>query len=231
VAVSGTYAPECLHQVIASSLAFCTDIYRTRSGGELQFEGERPGPGWHSHGYFAVLRWMLVQGEVERIRLWKHRWFHPGEKRSCHSRPPDELAGAGVCTLILVLLLWAWLDGERGLLTCEPVLPELSACASPRTVQRWSRRLVPDAMAIQQAIRLALIHRSEPRPVEQLFPSGLPPPAGLKKRLRRGPSADFVRLWRAIALLLGGATKLDVQVAVLLAEARGRSDTARRNLQ
>lgn len=226
MAVSGTYASEQLHQVIAWSLFFCADIYQRRAGGELQFDGERPGPGWHAHGYFAVQRFVLAQGEVRRVRLWKQRWFHPGEKRSCHSRPPDELAGVGVCTLILVLLLWSWLDGDRGLLTSEPVLPDLSHCASTRTVQRWFRRLLPDAMSIQQAIRLALIERSEPRPVEQMFPSGLPPPAGLVRRLRRGPSAEFVRLWRALALLLGGAIKLDVQVAVLLAEARGRGDTA-----
>ena len=215
---------ERLHQLLASSLFCCTDIYRVRAGDVLQFNGERPGTDWHAHGYFSVRRWMLVQGTAVRKKIFKRRWFQPTEKRTCHSRPPDELIGIGVCTLVLALLLWAWLDGERGLLTSEPAFPDLDKCGSPRTVQRWFQKIVPDAMSIQQAVRLALLERCEPRPIEQLFPCGLPPPEGLKMRFRRGPP-EVYELWRALALLIEGSTKIDVPTAVLLAEARGRSDT------
>jgi len=215
----------CLHQLLSSSLFCCTDIYRVRAGGALQFDGERPAADWHAHGYFSVRRWMLVQGKAVRKKIFKQRWFQPKEKRTCHSRPLDELVGMGVCTLVLALLLWAWLDGERGLLTSEPVFPDLDKCASPRTVQRWFQKIIPHAMSIQQAVRLALIERCEPRPIEQLFPCGLPPPEGLKMRFRRD-SPLVTTLWRALAITLEGATKLNVNVAVLLAEARGRSNTA-----
>ena len=219
----GTTDSERLHQLLASSLFCCTDIYRVRAGGALQFDGERPAANWHAHGYFSVRRWMLVQGKVVRKKVFKQRWLQPVEKRTCHSRPPDELVGMGVCTLVLALLLWAWLDGERGLLTSEPVFPDLNSCASPRTVQRWFQKLAPDAMLIQQAVRLALIERCEPRPIEQLFSSGLPPPEGLKMRFRRG-SSEVYALWRALALLTKSTIKLNVPAAVLLAEARKRSD-------
>jgi len=97
---------ERLHQLLASSLFCYTDIYRVRVDDELQFNGERPGADWHAHGYFSVRRWMLVQGKVVRKKIFKRRWFQPTEKRTCHSRPPDELVGVGVCTLVLALLLW-----------------------------------------------------------------------------------------------------------------------------
>jgi hypothetical protein len=88
-----------------SSLFYGTSIYRVCAGGVLRFDGERPAEEWHAHGYFSVWRWMLVQGKVVRKKIQKRRWYQPKEKRTCHSRPPDELAGVGVCTLILVLLL------------------------------------------------------------------------------------------------------------------------------
>ena len=171
---------------------------------------------------------MLANGSVVTRRIWKRRWYHPLQVRSCHSRPPDELAGVGFCTLVVLMKLWAWLDGEAGLLRCEQVEPELETCGSTRSVQRWLQRLLPHAMEIQQAVRLAVIERCEPRPLEQLFPTGLSPPDRLVRRHWRDPPPITI-LWRALALLLGGATRLDVQVALLLAEARRRYDTALKN--
>ena len=218
--MSGTYSVERLRQVISSSLFLASNLYRRRSDGDLQFDGARPAEGWHGHGYFPRWLWVLAHGRLRRVRIWKHRWRPRRGGATCHSRPPDELAGLGFCTLVVVLKLWAWLDGERGVHQSRQALGDLEARGEPRTVQRWLRRLLPHAMEIQQAVRLAVIERCEPRPLEQLFPTGLSPPDRLVRRHWRDPPPITI-LWRALALLLGGATRLDVQVALLLAEARG----------
>jgi len=222
--VSGTYAVERLRQVISSSLFLASHLYRRRADGDFQYDGDRPAEGWHGHGYFPKWLWVLAHGRLRRVRIWKHRWRlrHDGATR--HSRPPDDLAGLGFCTLVVALKLWAWLDGDRGVHQSRQALGDLETRGDPRSVQRWLRRLLPHAMAIQQAVRLAVIERCEPRPVEQLFPSGLSPPDHLSRRPWRDPSGTN-QLWRALALLLGGAIELSVPTTVLLAEARGRCGT------
>lgn len=227
--MSGTHAVEQLGQVISSSLFLASHLYQRRADGDLQYDGARPAGGWHGHGYFPRWLWVLARGQVRRVRIWKHRWRRPRSGPTCHSRPPDELAGVGFCTLVVVLKLWAWLDGERGVHRCEQAVDDLETRGGdPRSVQRWLRRLLPHAMTIQQAVRLAVIERCEPRPLEQLFPTGLSPPERLVRRPWRDP-LQTTKLWRALALLLGAAIKLDVQVTLLLAEARGRCDTAPEN--
>ena len=62
-------------------------------------------------------------------------------------------------------------DGPRGLQRYEEVAAGLDRVVSPRTAQRWLGRAVTQALVIQQAIRAAVIERSEPRPVEHRFPS------------------------------------------------------------
>jgi hypothetical protein len=209
-------------------LFLASNLYRRRTGGDLQFDGVRPAEGWHGHGYFPRWLWVLARGRLQRMRIWKHRWRPRRGGPTCHSRPPDELAGLGFCSLVVVLKLWSWLDGGRGVHQSQQVLGDLEMRGDPRTVQRWLRQLLPDAMVIQQAVRLAVIERCEPRPLEQLFPTGLSPPSRLVRRPWRDPSG-IDKLWRALALLLGGAIRLDVQVALLLAEARRRCDTAPEN--
>ena len=204
-----------------------SNLYQVRSNGDLEFRGERPGSGWHGHGFFPRWLWMLVNGGVCRKRIWKCRWLLPGKGkrgRTCHSRPPDELPRLGFCTLVIVLKVWSWLERVESWQQAQEVHDQLHQCGDHRSVQRWLRRLLPHAMAIQQAIRLAVIERCEPRPVEQLFPSGLSPPAHLSRRPWRDPSGTH-KLWRALALLLGGAIELSVPTTVLLAEARGRCGT------
>ncbi len=92
---------------------------------------------------------------------------------------------------------------------------------APRTLLRWLHRALPEAMAIQQAIREAVIERCEPRPIEQLFSSGLSPPDGLLRR-RWKDAASTLTLWRGFALLFGAAIEFEINPALILAEARGR---------
>lgn len=218
-------AVELLRQWAASSVFAVTSIYGRRPNGDLQFDGHRPGPSWHAHGYFSVRLWMLDQGRPRRLALWKRRWLEPIAGKTTHSRPPDQLPYVRSCTLIVVLTLWSWLDSEHGVVSHRQVFAELEGLRSRRTAQRWLARALPHALQIQQVIRKAVIERCEPRPVETLFPCGLPPPEGLTRRRWRDPTSVF-RLWRGLALLILGSVELRVPVPILLAEARGRLWTA-----
>jgi hypothetical protein len=124
------------------------------------------------------------------------------------------------CTLIVLLKFWAWLDGAS-LLGGHEVVPELETHGGFRTVQRWLGRAVARAGEVLHYIRLAVIERSEPRPVEHLFPSGLDPPESLSRRRWRWPK-EIRELWQALAWLFGGAIALSTPASLLLAEARGR---------
>ena len=222
--MTGTVDPEQLRQAIGGSLLAVSGVYRVRHGGDLQYDGVRPGDGWDAHGYFPRQLWMLVGGQLVRRRLWKRRWLSPDEGRTCHSRPPEDIPSLWSCTVVVVLKLWALLDGDDGAHSSGDVLPELEGHAHPRTVERWLHRALPHALQMQQAARRALIERCEPRPVERLFPAGLSPPEGLLHRHWRDPVAVST-LWRALALILVGAMGLGVAPSLLLAEARGRCGT------
>ena len=218
--MTGTFRDEQLLGVAASSLAIAGNVYTRRPNGDLCFNGERPGPGWQAHGYFARWLWMLVMGQLVRRRRWKQRWLDTETGGTVHSRPPDDAAQVWSCTLIVLLKFWAWLDGGS-LLGGHEVVGELETHGSFRTVQRWLSRAAARADQVLHYIRLAVIERSEPRPVEQLFPSGLSPPESLLRRHWRRPQ-EIRQLWQALAWLFGGAIALSTPVAVLLAEARGR---------
>ncbi|NOZ95492.1 MAG: hypothetical protein GXP47_12265 [Acidobacteria bacterium] len=217
--MSGIFQASQLQHLVRDSLFEASGEYRRRVGGELQFDGERPGPDWHAHGYFSCQVWMLQDGQPTHRRVWKRRWLRKGTTQTCHSRPPDVLPGVRFCTLVVTLQLWTWIDADVGLHKVEG----LQGCGSRRSMQRWLRRLLPHAMEIQQAVRLAVINRSEPRPLERIFPVGLDPPQRVRrKRWRNGWMV--ASLWTALAMLFGSSYNLQLPVAILLAEARGRCD-------
>jgi hypothetical protein len=218
--VAGTFSDKELLGVVASSLAIASGVYTRRSDGDLVYDGVRPAPGWHAHGYFARWLWMLVKGLLVRRRLWKKRWLDPRTGRTVHSRPPDDAAQVWSCTLIVALKLWAVLDGGS-LLAGHEVVPELQTHPSVSTVQRWLGRAAARAEEALHYIRLSVIERSEPRPVEHLFPSGLAPPESLVHRRWRQPR-EIKRLWQALAWLFASAIALSTPASLLLAEARGR---------
>lgn len=215
----GTSAEDPLSKWTLESACFLLNSFVQRPDGSLEFSGERPGADWHGHGYFGRWLWVRKSGSTVRIRLHKRRWLHREQRRSCHSRPPMEVGRLSVCALVLALELWAWLTSDRGVHTAPSPLP----AQDPRTRQRHLHRLLPRALEIQQAIRRALIERSEPRPLERIFPGGLPPPATLKRKW--SAPATVETLWRALALLLEGSAGLVVPAALLLVEARRRDVT------
>ena len=209
-----------LRRVVALPGLIAAGVYRWR-GEALEYVGERPGSGWHVHGWCS--RWLevLIGGEVQRVRLHKSRWRLGRQGRTCHSRPPDERAFIGLSSLLIVIKLYSWLNNQSGLYSRSPAKDVVGIAITPRTMLRWLRRTLPGAMAIQQAIREAVIERCEPRPIEQLFSSGLSPPDGLLRR-RWKEAALTLTLWRGFALLFGAAIELDINPALILAEARGR---------
>jgi hypothetical protein len=125
--------------------------------------------------------------------------------------------------LVLVVLLWLWLDGVGGLHSAGAEHNELVDTVSRRTVQRYLSLLQPHAHLFQQLVREAVIERCEPRPVEHLFPRGLSPPARLSHHSWLAP-AKVRQLWTGLHIVLGAALKLQIPAAVLLAEARGRNE-------
>ena len=208
--------------LLGSSLAFAGKCYDLVDG-RFVYRRSRPGPGWHAHGTFTRTLWILKAGMLTSVVVAKQRWLEAATGHTRHDRPPDDLPWLHFCSLVIAMKLWAWLDGGRGLENAPAVLEDRDDRPSPRTQQRWLVRALPYALRLQQAIRLAVIERCEPRPVETLFPGGLSPPESLLRRSWRDPPA-LDKLWRALAFLTGGALGLEVPAAVLLAEARGRWD-------
>lgn len=219
--MAGTNELRAVLYTAALGLSLDVGSYTRRTDGTLHHAGTRPGPDWIGHGSFPRLLHVLAADGLTRVTLHKQRWKRrdavAGLPRTCHSRPPNDLAQVWSCAAVVALSLWSWLSADKGLHTHEPVLPELREHPSTRTQQRWLARALPLAMATQQAVRHALIERSEPRPVEQLFESGLSPP----KRRWRAPSSVWT-LSTGLAHLITGSVALDVTIPRLLAEARGR---------
>jgi hypothetical protein len=223
--MAGTAGEACLsdqdRRWCRDSLFVAAGVYQRRPDGQWQYEGERPGASWHGHGYFSRQLTVLQDGKPIQIRVLKHRWRLDGSNTTCHSRPPDDLHLVRYCTLVIVLRLWAYVGAAAGFHHRTEVHPDLLDCGSDRTVQRWLRRALEQAKETQQAIRLTVIEKSEPRPMERLFRGGLSPPDSLACRHRQNhPTIET--LWRALAMLLVTARELGADVSILLAEARRR---------
>lgn len=181
------------------------------------YRGQRPGPEWVGHGTFGRMLWTLVGGRLRQVTVHKQRWIHQETGATCHSRPPDDLGSVWFCSLVVATVLWGWLSSDKGLHTHEPLLPGLREAPSPRTAQRWLGRARHCAIETATALRRAVRERSEPRPREHFVRGGLSPPRGRGL----GPDADWP-LRQGLFHLFEGAYSLNVHVAVLLAEARGR---------
>ena len=75
---------------VRDSLFVEAGIYVQLGDGRYLYRGERPGPGWHGHGYFKKTLTMLKDGRPRREVVLKHRWLRVGTNETCHSRPPDD---------------------------------------------------------------------------------------------------------------------------------------------
>lgn len=125
---------------------------------------------------------------------------------------------------MVFLKVLAWLNATVGLHRYDELIPALEAAGSRRTVQRWVARLLAEADRWQGALRIAVIERSEPRPVERLFPSGLSPPESLRRRRWQKPQAIY-SLWTGLSFLVQSAVAMKCSITALLVEARRRLET------
>jgi len=208
--------------VLRAGLSTAATVYEREPDGRLVYRGVRPGEGWVGHGTFPRKRWTLVGGRLRRLIVHKQRWLSPDATRTCHARPPDDLASVWFCSLVVFVSLWKWLEGEAGVHTHEPVFADLAERPSSRTVQRWLDRALVLAEETALACRRAVIERSEPRPMESLIGGGRAPPAD---RRRWADPSRVSTLRSGLSLLIEGANALKLPVSLLLAEARGRQLT------
>ncbi len=211
--------------MVSSSLLEAAGIYQVRGDGGLYFGGARPDPGWHRHGTFARWLWMVRCARLVRVRLYKQRWLDPDTGETYHDRSPAEAFSVGFCTVVVVLSLWTWLEMPTVRSGLERVIDGPTDVPSPRTVQRWMRRVLPHSLRFQHTLRDAVIARSEPWPLEKHFPGGVPPPRHSQEKRWRDPVRVYL-LHTGLAILFGGAKALQTCAATLLAEARGRSKQA-----
>ena len=150
--------------------------------------------------------------------LKKQRWQEVSTKRTVHDRPLWELAWSSSTIDVVFLTLTAWLLSKDGL--HRVAWPWSDEPPSRRTAQRWLERLRPDALRWQHAIRLAVIDRLAPRPLEEFLPTGgIPPPKG---RHTSQESAAVWQLHSGLWLLNRAAQQLGIPVSTLLVEARRR---------
>jgi len=175
---------------------------------------------FHAHGRYK--RWVKTMKDfaLTLVRVWKHRWLCLCCGRTMNTGPPDVLPHIPLCTLVIVALLWGYLDGEKGIHNAFP--SELEHTVGARTLARYLKRAKALCLKTQQAIREVLIEQKEPRPWEECFRSGLSPPPSLYKRHREPSSA--AKLWRALAMLLQGSQALSASPCLLMARAREKSE-------
>lgn len=191
-------------------------------GADLRWSGPRPGPGWRGHGWVPRRLWVLRGERLVHCRIWRHRFLEVATGRTVIARCPDERPLLAFSALVVALKLWAWLSGPIGVQQVDEVHEALLVAPSPRTIQRWLSRAQVGAAWSEQALRDAVLQvGSEPWPAEKLFPGGVPPPEGLRRR-RFGQPAQVDRLYRALLWLIGGAVRLQSSIPCLLARARGR---------
>lgn len=201
--------------LLLSSLPLIHPGYVRVAHDVYEWRGERPEGVWHVLGWLDVGRWLICDGQVRRVTVRKRRWVRADRSETRHSRPPDDHGGRYDALFVAVELM-SWLAALVGRRVAAP----FNNRPHHRTVQRWLRRALPHGMNTQQAIRLVLIEKSEPRPMELLFPGGLSPPAANRSRWR-DPEGALI-LFHGLEMLTIGARNLKIAPAKLLAEARGR---------
>ena len=171
---------------------------------------------FHAHGRYQRSLNTFKDHVVKRIKLWKHRWLCLCCGRTMSNGSEDVAAYKQNCTLVIVALLWAYLESGKGLHNCIP--QKLHPAASPKTLNRYFKQAKTVCQQTQQVIRQVLIELTEPRPWDDCFSHGLSPPKGFFKRHRDVPNTRD--LWRTLSMLRMGSKNLSKAPCLLMARAR-----------
>jgi len=217
---------DLVRHVAGHGLAVLKLGYKMRDDGTFTYRGTRPGPGWHAHGQLRVYPYDMDGGRLVQLIVDKQRWRLRGTNRTQHSRPPDDL-GLRYSALVVALSLFAWLDAGVGLHRYVALFDDLDDKPSRRTVQRWLARALPLGRAFQHHLRGVLHHLPESRSAEDLFPGGIPPPAGNRPQRWQEPGL-VSQLFRALVMLFGASIALEEPSSSLFAETRRRAETTHR---
>ena len=184
--------------------------------------GSRPAPGWHAHGTTPKLILTILDDRLELVLLLKQRWLHVATGRTVHDRPVYDIPGSPFGLDVVVLIFGVWLLGDVGLHGISWPWDN-SERPSRRTVQRWRAHLAPHADDWLQQSRLHIIRHVEPRPPEDLLPTGgIPPPGAVRRRRTEGDSSHACRLRDVAWILKNVALALHIPVRSLLVVARWR---------
>ncbi len=171
---------------------------------------------FHAHGRYQRSLSTLKDQCLKTIKIWKHRWLCLCCGQTMSNGSEDILAHKQNCNLVVVALLWAYLESGKGLHNCIP--QKLYQAASPKTLFRYFKQAKTVCRQTQQSIREVLIEVTEPRPWDDCFFHGLSPPEGFFKRHRNAPETGA--LWRALSMLRIGSRNLSKAPSLLMARAR-----------
>lgn len=83
---------------------------------------------FHAHGRYKRSVKTMKNMVLTRIQIWKNRWLCLCCGRTRSTGPPDVLPYIPLCTLVVVALLWVYLDGRKGIHNCIQV--DLNEAAS-----------------------------------------------------------------------------------------------------
>jgi hypothetical protein len=171
---------------------------------------------FHAHGRYQRSLTTLKDRFLKTIKIWKHRWLCLCCGRTMSNGSEDIVAYKQNCTLVIVALLWAYLQSGKGLHNGIP--QKLYQAASPKTLWRYFKQAKTVCRQTQQSIREVLIEVTEPRPWDDCFFHGLSPPEGFFKWHRDVPKTR--NLWRALTMLRIGSKNLSKAPSLLMARAR-----------
>ncbi len=169
---------------------------------------------FYAHGRFKRVLNTLKRLTITKIKVWKNRWLCLDCNRTMSTGPPDVLPYIPNCTLIIIALLWGYLNGNVGIENC--ISPEFEGAASPRTVTRYLNRAKAISKETNQVIKEVLIKKKGPKPWDKIFAKGLSPPEKFTKCKHEAESA--INLWHTLAMMLSNSDYLFETPCFLMAE-------------
>ncbi len=156
---------------------------------------------FHAHGRFKRRLITLRNWTTTKIQIWKQRWLCLCCDRTMSTGPPDTLPYIPYCTMIIMALLWSYLNGNNGIHNSIPV--QFDDAPSPRTLERYLHRAKAICEETKQTIEEVLSKIKRSKPWDKLFSKGLSPPERLNG-LHRDPDKSVI-LWQVLAMLLASS--------------------------